>query len=123
MGRRQAMQRLPWYATCPVQTKQNWPICAKNAGGWKRRSSAQSWELNLLRARFARYETALRGSQVTVYTQDRDLRYSSISHPMLGRTIDDILGRTDEDILPADSRAAIIALEDGSLGERRGQER
>ena len=38
--------------------------------------SAQAWELNLLRARFARYETALRGSQVTVFTQDRDLRYT-----------------------------------------------
>ncbi len=47
--------------------------------------SAQGWELSLLRARFARYETALRGSQVTVYTQDRDLRYTSISNPMLGR--------------------------------------
>ena len=66
----------------------------------KRRSNAQAWELNLLRARFARYETALRGSQVTVYTQDRDLRYTSISNPMFGRSIDDILGRTDEEILP-----------------------
>jgi hypothetical protein len=28
--------------------------------------NAQAWELSLLRARFARYETALRGSQVTV---------------------------------------------------------
>ena len=71
--------------------------------------SAQTWELNLLRARFARYETALRGSQVTVYTQDRDLRYTSISNPMLGRSIEDILGRTDEEILPPDGGAAIIA--------------
>ena len=38
------------------------------------------------------YETALRGSQVTVYTQDRDLRYTSISNPILGRAIEDILG-------------------------------
>jgi len=71
--------------------------------------SAQAWELNLLRARFARYETALRGSQVTVFTQDRDLRYTSISNPMLGRTIEDILGRTDAEILRGDSGAAIIA--------------
>lgn len=72
--------------------------------------SAQGWELSLLRARFARYETALRGSQVTVYTQDRELRYTSISNPILGRTIDDILGRTDAEILPADAGATIIAL-------------
>jgi PAS domain S-box-containing protein len=71
--------------------------------------SAQAWELNLLRARFARYETALRGSQVTVFTQDRDLRYTSISNPMLGRSIEDILGRTDAEILRGDSGAAIIA--------------
>ena len=72
--------------------------------------NAQAWELNLLRARFARYETALRGSQVTVYTQDRDLRYTSISNPMLGRSIEDILGRTDAEILPSDGGAAMIAL-------------
>jgi PAS domain S-box-containing protein len=75
----------------------------------------QSWELNLLRARFARYETALRGSQVTVYTQDRDLRYTSISNPMLGRSIDDLLGRTDEEIFPADGGTAIIALKREAL--------
>ncbi len=72
--------------------------------------STQGWELSLLRARFARYETALRGFQVTVYTQDRDLRYTSISNPILGRAIEDILGHTDEEILPPEGGAAIIAL-------------
>src|SRR5262244_3084465 len=71
--------------------------------------NAQAWELNLLRARFARYETALRGSQVTVYTQDRDLRYTSISNPMLGRSVEEILGHTDIEILTADGGAAIVA--------------
>jgi PAS domain S-box-containing protein len=72
--------------------------------------TAQAWELNLLRARFARYETALRGSQVTVYTQDRDLRYTSISNPMLGRSIEDLLGRTDAEVLPPDGGAAVVAV-------------
>jgi len=76
---------------------------------------AQSRELNLLRARFARYETALRGSQVTVYTQDRDLRYTSIGNPMLGRPVEDIVGRTDEEILPPDTGASIIALKREAL--------
>lgn len=71
--------------------------------------NAQAWEISLLRARFARYETALRGSQVTVYTQDRDLRYTSVSNPMLGRSVEEILGCTDEDILPPESRATMIA--------------
>ena len=65
-----------------------------------KRGSARKAGINLLRARFARYETALRGSQVTVYTQDRNLRYTSLSNPMFGRSIEDILGRTDEEILP-----------------------
>jgi PAS domain S-box-containing protein len=70
----------------------------------------QAWELSLLRARFARYETALRGSQVTVYTQDRDFRYTSISNPMLGRSVEDILGCTDSEILPRDSAATITVV-------------
>ena len=76
---------------------------------------AQSQELSLLRARFGRYETALRGSQVTVYTQDRELHYTSVSNPMLGRAVDDILGRTDADILRGDSGAAVIAFKREAL--------
>lgn|SRR5512139_333541 len=72
--------------------------------------ATQAWELSLLRARFARYETALRGSKVTVYTQDRDLRYTSISNSMLGRSVEDILGRTDAEILPRDGAAAMTAV-------------
>jgi predicted component of type VI protein secretion system len=63
-----------------------------------------------LGATLQRYETALRGSHVTVFTQDRDLRYISISNPLLGLGVDEVVGRTDEEILPAASRAAIIAL-------------
>jgi PAS domain S-box-containing protein len=72
--------------------------------------ASQASELSLLRARFARYEMALRGSQVTVYTQDRDLRYMSISNSMLGRSAEDILGCTDTEILPSDSAAAMMAV-------------
>lgn len=72
------------------------------------RLTAQTWELNLLRARFARYESALRASQVAVYTQDRDLRYTSISNPFLGRSADSVIGRTDEELLPAEVSAAVI---------------
>lgn len=83
--------------------------------------NVQSWELGLLRARFARYEAALRGSQVTVYTQDRDLRYTSVSSPMFGRAAKDILGRTDEEILPPENRAAIIAIKHETLASGRSK--
>jgi two-component sensor histidine kinase len=56
-----------------------------------------------------RYEVALRGSNVTVYTQDRDLRYTTVSSPMLGRAAGEIVGRRDEDIMPAASSAPILA--------------
>ena len=72
--------------------------------------ATQAWELDLLRARFVRYETALRGSQVTVYTQDRDLRYMSISNSMLGRSAEAMLGCTDTEILAGDGAAAIMAV-------------
>ncbi len=83
--------------------------------------SAQASELSLLQARFARYDTALRGSHVIVYTQDRDLRFTSISHPMLGRQIADILGSTDLDILPPEVGAAITALKRLALATGHSQ--
>jgi PAS domain S-box-containing protein len=82
----------------------------KEYGQLQDQVGAQAWELSLLRARFARYETALRGSQVTVYTQDRDLRYTSISNPMLGRSAEDILGHTDAELLTSGGSAALIAV-------------
>jgi two-component sensor histidine kinase len=45
-----------------------------------------------------------------VYTQDCDLRYTSISNPVLGRSIEDTLGRTDAEIMPPEGGAAMIAL-------------
>jgi PAS domain S-box-containing protein len=77
--------------------------------------AAQAQELSLLRARFARYEATLRGSQVTVYTQDCDLRYTSISNGMFGRSAEEILGRTDEELLPPDRGASVIALKREAL--------
>lgn len=71
---------------------------------------AQKMELDLLRARLARYEIALQGSKVIVYTQDRDLRYTSVSHAMLGHSVEEVLVGTDADILPDETSTAIIAM-------------
>lgn len=62
-----------------------------------------------------RYELALRESNVTVFTQDRDLRYTSISNPVAGLTIEDIVGRTDDDILTDEGRTAAILLKRQAL--------
>ena len=53
-----------------------------------------------LRAAVQRYETALRGSNVTVFTQDLNLTYTSVSGPLFGRAVEEIIGRCDDDLLP-----------------------
>jgi PAS domain S-box-containing protein len=72
-------------------------------------------ELESCVAAMHRYETALRGSDVTVFTQDKDLRYTSISNAMFGRAIRDIVGRRDDEIIPADSLSVVTALKRAAL--------
>ncbi|HSI41745.1 MAG TPA: HWE histidine kinase domain-containing protein [Xanthobacteraceae bacterium] len=48
-----------------------------------------------------RYEMALRGSKVAVFTQDQELRYTSISKPMFGMPLDKVIGATDAELLGA----------------------
>ncbi len=45
-----------------------------------------------------RLDLALRGRQVTVFNQDRDLRYTWISQGVLGREPQGYVGRTDRDV-------------------------
>jgi PAS domain S-box-containing protein len=52
----------------------------------------------------------LRESKVTVFTQDRSLRYTSISNPIAGRDVDSIIGNTDESVLDGESLVAASAL-------------
>jgi PAS domain S-box-containing protein len=61
------------------------------------------------------YEIALRNSNVTVFTQDRDLRYRSISNPFLGLKIEEIVGRTDDEIIPAETSRGFVAFKREAL--------
>jgi two-component sensor histidine kinase len=70
-----------------------------------------------LGAAVQRYETALRGSNVTVFTQDRDLTYTSVSGPLFGRQVDEIIGRCDDEILPQPNRKPISTLKQRVLAE------
>ena len=78
----------------------------------------QSHNLDSTRKRFGR---ALEGSNITVFEQDRDLRYRWIHNPRLGRSVDDTVGRTDEELLPKESAEPIIALKKEVMqsGERK----
>jgi len=75
----------------------------------------QGRELASARALLERYQAALRGSSVTVWAQDEQLRYTAISNPIFGRAVDDIIGRSDEEVLPMEGRATLITLKRGVL--------
>jgi PAS domain S-box-containing protein len=57
-----------------------------------------------------RYQLALRESKVTVFTQDKALRYTSISNPIAGLAVQSIIGGTDEGIFDGESLDAAGAL-------------
>jgi PAS domain S-box-containing protein len=52
-----------------------------------------------------RFETALTGSNISVFTQDKDLRYTWIHNPRFGRKPEEILGCTDHDLMPEETAA------------------
>jgi PAS domain S-box-containing protein len=63
-----------------------------------------------LAAAAQRYEFALRGSNVAVFTQDIDLRYRSVSKALFGVDPDAMLDKTDIELLDGGQAAEIAAL-------------
>lgn len=57
-----------------------------------------------------RFELALHNSPVSVFEQDRELRYTWIYNPMLGLAASDVLGKTDGDLADARDAELISAL-------------
>ncbi len=57
-----------------------------------------------------RFEVALRATGVTVATQDRDLVFTWISQGEFGSTVEEILGKTDDQVNPDPSMAAVVAM-------------
>jgi PAS domain S-box-containing protein len=57
-----------------------------------------------------RYEFALRGSNVAVFTQDTALRYTSVSKSLFDIGPDRIHGKTDVELLPGARSEAIVAI-------------
>jgi len=51
-----------------------------------------------LRQSEQRFRVALEGSPTTVFSQDRDLRYTWVYNPQEGMSEEDILGKTDEEL-------------------------
>jgi PAS domain S-box-containing protein len=62
-----------------------------------------------------RFHAALRASGVTVFTQDTALRYTWISKDMLGLSSDQFIGRAEDEVFPAATRAAITPVKHAVL--------
>ncbi len=77
-----------------------------------------------LRASEERFRLALADSHITVFNQDRDLRYTWVYNPVLGLSPEEMLGKTDAELWPP-AQAALLdeikrpALEMGQ--SRRGE--
>jgi two-component sensor histidine kinase/PAS domain-containing protein len=56
-----------------------------------------------------RFEIALRGSPISVFTQDKDFRFTWVHNAPAGLVPELLLGKTDEEILPAEAAQIIIA--------------
>lgn len=71
-----------------------------------------------------RYEMALRGSNVAIFTQDRDLRYTSVSKPLFGFPVEQVLGSSDADLLGEAQAQALTLLKRDALASstsRKGE--
>lgn len=64
-------------------------------------------ELDLINDRF---EKALTGSNITVFSQDCDLRYTWIHNPRFGFSPEDVLGKLDQDVLPEEAAEEVTQL-------------
>ncbi len=61
------------------------------------------------------FETTLRGSSVTVFQQDVDLRYTWIHNTRAPYTSTDYIGRRDVDVLPAETAALVIPAKEEAM--------
>ena len=59
-----------------------------------------AWRTHELERAKQRFEQALSRSNISVFTQDTDLRYTWVHNPRLGLSAEEMIGRTAAEILP-----------------------
>lgn len=69
----------------------------------------------------ARLATVLKLSELAVFHQDRKLRYTWIANPALGVTADNVLGRSDEDIVGRQAARPLNSIKRRVLRNGRGE--
>jgi PAS domain S-box-containing protein len=69
----------------------------------------------------ARFDLALRGSSIMVFSHDRDLRYNWVYNPAIGLSADAMLGHTDEEFWPDERGFPIIAMKKAAVASGEAQ--
>ena len=82
-----------------------------------------AWRTHELERAKQRFEQALSRSNITVYTQDTDLRFTWIHNPRLGLTAEEMIGRRSEDFLRAGRRRRVAAAEAAGARHRAHHQR
>ncbi|MEH2275896.1 MAG: response regulator [Nostoc sp.] len=65
---------------------------------------------NALRQSEERFRVALKNSPIFVYNQDMELRYTWVYNPSDGLTVEEMLGKQDLDIIPAEDAQRLITI-------------
>ncbi len=76
-----------------------------------------------LRESEARFQIALKNSPILVYTTDQDLRYTWIYNPAFNYPLEEVLGKTDEELNDPENVAELVALKravlESGIGSRK----
>ena len=73
------------------------------------------WRTHELERAKERFEQALSRSNITVYTQDTDLRFTWIENPRLGLRAEDLIGKRSSDFLREGTRDETLDLKERAL--------
>ncbi|WP_392535787.1 response regulator [Nostoc sp. C117] len=65
---------------------------------------------NALRQSEERFRVALKNSPIFVYNQDRELRYTWVYNPSYGLTVEEMLGKQDLDLIPAEDAQRLTTI-------------
>ena len=69
-----------------------------------------------------RFEIALRGSPISVFSQDKDLRFTWAHNPPAGLSLDQLRGKTDADVLPPETAETIMAAKRKAMATGHSQQ-
>ncbi|MCX5517952.1 PAS domain-containing protein [Kaistia defluvii] len=69
----------------------------------------------------ARFDMALRGSSIMVFSHDRDLRYNWVYNPAIGLNADDMIGRTDEEFWQDEGSQSIVDMKKAAVASGEAQ--